>query len=92
MATKKVKEEIIEEPVEQEVVEEVKEKKYGVVANCTALNVRKDRVIEAVVVGIVYPGDKCEIVSEHPKTHWYGVVFENGLTGFCVSDYINVVK
>ena len=90
MATKKVKEETAElvEAVEAKVTE--KSCKIGVVTNCTALNVRKERAMEAPVVGVVYPGDKCEITGEYPKSNWYGVKFENGLEGYCVSYYITV--
>lgn len=90
MATKKVKEETTEAVVEEVVEKKEPSKKYGVVANCTALNVRKERAMEAPVVGVVYPGDKCEITGEYPKSNWYGVKFENGLEGYCVSYYITV--
>lgn len=92
MATKKVKVDTPETEVVEEVKVEEKPKKYGVVANCTALNVRKDIRIESEILGVVYPGDKCEITKEYIKTGWYGVTFANGLKGFCVSNYINVVK
>ena len=92
MATKKVKEETTEAVVEEVVEKNESSKKYGIVANCTALNVRKDRAMEADVVGVVYPGDKCEITGDFSKSHWYGVIFENGLKGYCVSDYIELIK
>lgn len=84
----------VEEPVEQPAEEEVvvkKTTKDAVVSNCNMLNVRSDSKKDASVVAVVSVGT--EVVVDTCKTKgWYKVWLANGVSGFCMKDYITIHK
>ena len=80
-------------PIQYNQVEKEKEKVatktpslQGFVDNCSKLNVREKPSIDAKVLTILNKGDKVQIQSENDG--WYSVFYE-GVSGFCMKEYIN---
>lgn len=83
----------VEQPVEQPVEEEVVKKttKEAVVSGCNMLNIRADSNKDAAVVAVVSVGT--EVIVDKCKTKgWYQVWLANGVSGFCMKDYITINK
>lgn len=64
----------------------------GVVSRCNRLNIRKAPNKDADVVKIVPVGAEMTIVGHSLDKPWYRVVTEDGIKGFCMAEYINVVR
>lgn len=82
----------VEEPVEQPVEEEVvvkKTSKEAVVSDCAMLNIRGNCKKDATVVAVISAGTEV-IVDTCEAEGWYKVWLANGISGFCMKDYITI--
>ena len=75
---------IVDEPIEQS--------KFGVVVDCSRLNVRAKPRTEAEVVCIIDRGSKVIIDDEKSTLSFYKVCTEVGAEGYCMKQFINVLK
>lgn len=88
---------MVEDPVET-VLESVtdtpevstKEPVYGVVIDCSQLNVREKSNKNAKVLCEVKVGSKLVIDEAKSTADWFSVCTENGIEGFCMKRYIKV--
>lgn len=77
----------IEEHVEPKFVE-------GVVANCIALNIRKNPSMDADVIHVADAGCRVTIDFEHSVDDWYRVVkiFDEEVYGFCMKKFMTLSR
>lgn len=71
-------------------VETVPETKYGRVANCLRLNVRKKPNPYSEVVTVLERGDEVAITDEESTIEFYKVCTASGVEGFCMRNFIEV--
>ena len=79
------KEDISESAVEEEVVETL----YGIIKDCSKLNIRKKPNTSADVVCIVNEGTEVKINTDGVDG-WYGVCTANGIEGYCMSKFVEL--
>lgn len=70
--------------------ERVIDEKRGLVTNCLKLNVRKKPNKESQVLVVVDAGTEVIIDLNRSTRNWYNVRTESGVSGFCMSEYVNV--
>lgn len=61
---------------------------YGVVTNCTRLNVRKKPHRGSDVLEIIEEDDTVTIIMHKSTRNWYYVQTESGTEGYSMADYI----
>ena len=97
--TDKVEEELVEEldekiednKVEEEQQEETQnqpEPVYGVVHNCTKLNVRKQPSKDSEIVFVLNEGSEVSIDEENSTEEWYSITHASGVEGFCMKQFV----
>ena len=64
----------------------------GVVANCIALNIRKNPSMDADVIYVADAGCRVTIDIEHSVDEWYRVVkiFDEEVYGFCMIKFVDI--
>ena len=98
MKSTKVEETVIEEPVVETVVETPVEKVeepipvpvFGIVANCSKLNIRKEAKKEADAVTVVNAGSKLTIDLDCKNKKWYKVTTADGKNGYCMKEFVTI--
>lgn len=82
-----------EEPKPNDEVKEIPEqkpvsdnKKFGIVVNCFALNIREQSSLYSNIIGELKKDDKVEIIEEKDK--FYKIKTKSNVVGYCVSNYI----
>lgn len=84
---------VVEEAVEEvTAVPEAKETKeiFGIVQNCTKLNVRKLPDKTAVPMCVVTVGTELQIDINKSTVEWYSVRTASGVEGYCMKKFIAV--
>lgn len=86
---------VVEEvaPAPVEVKATVVEKKFGVVSNCSRLNVRSKASINSDVVCVINAGTEVEIIGDRANSEFYKVKVDNvteGYVGFCMKKFIAI--
>lgn len=86
---------VVEEvaPAPVEVKAPVVEKKFGVVSNCSRLNVRSKASINADIVCVINAGTEIEITGDRDNSEFYKVRSidkANHFTGFCMKKFIAI--
>lgn len=86
-------EEVIE-TVEVEAAPAPVEPKTGVVANCERLKVREkpSTINDLNVICKIEEGTKLLVSEEETYAEWYKVTLENGVEGYCMKKFINLVS
>ena len=74
---------------EQAKVEEPKPV-FGVVSDCTKLNIRKSPSPNGNVICTVNENTKLMIILEESTAEWYKVCNSAGLNGFCMKKYVAI--
>lgn len=64
----------------------------GVVSDCKKLNIRKAPNKNADVIKIVAVDEELTIAGHSLGKPWYRVTTADGTKGFCMCEYINVVR
>lgn len=64
----------------------------GFVTNCVKLNIRKEGKINAAVVTIVPVNTKLIIDTNKSTKNWLSVTTPDGIKGYCMSEYVNLMK
>lgn len=92
MSEKSAKETVVETaPVTENSKQAKEEPVYGVVTNCTRLNVRSKPNIKANVVSIVEKETKFIINKKESTKEFYSVSsIDEKIKGFCMRDYITI--
>ena len=75
------------------VVEDIIDKKieFGVVYNCSKLNVRKQPSLHATPITVINKGEKVSIIEYDPnKNHFCKVKTVSGIEGYCMIEFINI--
>lgn len=65
---------------------------YGIVANCSRLNVRKKPHRDSSVLTVIEEDDTVEITMYKSTNSWYYVKTELGVEGYCMKDYVVLEK
>lgn len=65
--------------------------KEGIVYNCSKLNVRKEPSKESSILKVISKDTKVKIIDE-VNEEWYKVRIPGIKNGFCMKDFIKVVK
>ena len=87
----------VREPIDKKVPnEEHVEPKFveGVVANCIALNIRKNPSMDADAIYVADAGCRVTIDLEHSVADWYRVVkiFDEEVHGFCIKKFMTLSR
>lgn len=77
----------VEETVDM--VEET-EPVFGMVVDCTKLNIRMTPNKTATVIDVVDRGDQLVIDLDFSTDEWYSVTTETGVEGFCMKQYVAI--
>ena len=77
-----------EEEKQQEETKTQPEPVYGVVHNCTKLNVRKQPSIDSEIVFILNEGSEVSIDEENSTEEWYSITHASGVEGFCMKQFV----
>lgn len=84
-------EEAVTEPVQEA---PTAEKKFGVVCDCTKLNVRNQPVATAGIVTTIPNGQKVKITEDDPTSDFYAVSVRlsktENIVGYCMKKFISV--
>ena len=64
----------------------------GVVVNCERLNVRRNPRKDAPIVCAIDKNSEVEIDEDGSNQYFYKICTASGVEGFCVKDYISVIK
>lgn len=81
------KKETIKEPVEKPKIQQ------GVVTRCNLLNVRREPVANAEILRVIARRDKLTIIKNNGNTGvFYKVKLDDGLEGFVMKEFIDIVK
>lgn len=84
---KSTKKEIIREPVENQ------KNQQGVVTRCNLLNVRREPFANAEILRVIERRDKLTIIKNNGKTGvFYKVKLNDGLEGFVMKEFVDIVK
>lgn len=102
-----IKQPIIEEPVMEEVIkneekdehktddiisEHVNEEKYGIVANCDLLNVRKEPNLNSEIVTVINKDQKVKIIEELDEFYKVSLINEIiSSDSYCMKKYIKII-
>jgi len=91
----KVEEPVVESVQEElkEVVETVKEEpavSFGVVSDCSRLNVRKKPNIKAKVVSVITDKTKVRIDNVASNDEWCKVYVKPEIEGYCMRKYLTI--
>lgn len=96
MSRKTVKEKV-EAPVMEEVTEtvsteeaKVPEKIIGVVANCHALNIRKEPSLNGEIVCTVKAGNEVVVETSSEAPDWYYITEKYGFKGYAMAKYVEL--
>lgn len=86
---------VVEEvaPAPVEVKAPVVEKKFGIVTNCSRLNVRSKASTNSDVVCVINTGTEVEITGDRDNSEFYkvrSVDKANHFTGFCMKKFITI--
>lgn len=65
---------------------------YGIVANCSRLNVRKKPHRSSEVLTVIEEDDIITIEMYESTRNWYYVKTESGVEGYCMKDFIVLKK
>lgn len=68
------------------------EPKTGMIVDCARLNVRKKPKADAEVVTIINRWDEVQIDEENSTKSFYKVCTEAGAEGYCMKQYIRILK
>ena len=63
---------------------------YGVVANCSKLNVRAKPVPGSKVVHVINRGDRVTIDEKESTKDFYAVTVDSRVSGYCAKDYVTL--
>lgn len=64
----------------------------GVVVNCERLNVRRNPRKDASIVCTIDKNSEVEIDEDGSNQYFYKICTASGVEGFCLKDYISVIK
>lgn len=70
-----------QEPMQQETM-------YGIVGNCTRLNVRKKPNRGSEVLTIIEQYEPVIVMLHKSTQKWYYVKTKSGVEGYCMADYV----
>ena len=97
MAKREMKSTKVEEAVNNETVAETHAEKvekpvivFGVVANCSRLNIRKEAKKDADVVTVVNAGAKLTIDADYSNKKWCKVTTKDGKNGYCMKEFVTI--
>lgn len=92
-------EQLIETEIQSEITPEpevepeiIPEPKSGMVVDCARLNVRKKPKVDAEVVVIINRWANVLIDDENSTKSFYKVCTEAGVEGYCMKQYIRILK
>lgn len=84
--------EIVDVVPEPEPTPTVIESKVGIVVNCPRLNVRMKPRADADVICVIDRDSKVMIDEENSTKNFYKICAEVGVEGYCMKQFINVLK